>query len=182
MTDSFIFDRSHLALLRLSGADAPDLINRISTNNVNDLADGGPGTLTCFVTSKGRLIDLATVYRSGGDLWIIGGSGQARTLAENIDRYLFSEKCEVHDESGQTALLACLGAGAPGIVAQVTGLSLTLTDWPAFGQGTGQLGGADAVQVFHSPELPGGGYYLLTSKKAATRLRAPGPCAASATD
>ena len=171
MTESFVFDRSHLALLRLSGADAPDLVNRISTNNVKDLADGGPGALTCFVTSKGRLIDLAAVYRSGGDLWIIGGPGQARTLAENIDRYLFSEKCEVHDESGKTALLACLGAGAPGIVAQVTGLALT--DWPAFGQGMGKLGDSDEVRifVFHSSELPGGGYYLLAPKKEATRLR-----------
>ena len=45
-------DRSHLGRLRVSGADALDLLNRLSTNNLDDLAIGDvQGTV--LTTNKG---------------------------------------------------------------------------------------------------------------------------------
>ena len=62
-----LLDRSAFGRLRISGADGLDLLNRLSTNKVIDLASG-EGVSTVLTTNKGRIIDLLPVINLGDEL------------------------------------------------------------------------------------------------------------------
>ena len=55
--DAVLADRSDLGRLLIEGADALDLLHRLTTNDLLSLQPG-EGTAAAFVTAKGRLIDL----------------------------------------------------------------------------------------------------------------------------
>lgn len=107
-----LVDRSHLGRLKVSGADAIDLLNRLSTNKLDDLAVGDVmGTV--LTTNKGRIIDLLYVLRQDDHLLVITGPDTCQRVAEWIDFYTFIEDVVVEDVSDGTAILSLVGANVP---------------------------------------------------------------------
>ncbi len=103
-----LVDRSHLGRLKVSGADALDLLNRLSTNKLDDVAVGDvQGTV--LTTNKGRIIDLLYVLRQDDHLLVITGPETCERVAEWIDFYTFIEDVEVEDVSESTEMLSLLG-------------------------------------------------------------------------
>lgn len=105
------FDVSDSGRLRVSGDDAIDLLNRLSTNDLERL-EVGRGMGTTLTTNKGRIIDLLRVLRRDGDLLVLTSPGTQRRVAEWIDFYTFAEDVEVEDLTGDTAHWIIVGADA----------------------------------------------------------------------
>lgn len=165
-----LYDRSRIGLVRVTGDDAVELIGRISTNDVSKLTPGGPGILNAFTTNKGRMIDLVASYLAGDGLWMLGSPDCGPPTAANIERYVFSEDCEAIDEGGDHAVFCVLGEDATRAIATASGLDIA--GWPPFGQGTWTLNSGPALRVFHSAELPGGGYFVVAPAEAKTAAAA----------
>ncbi len=108
-----VVDRSHLGRLRISGADALDLLNRLSTNNLDDLAVGDVMG-TALTTNKGRVIDLLYALRRDDHLLVLTGPETRRRVAEWIDFYTFVEDVVVTDVTEETAMLSLVGRDAAG--------------------------------------------------------------------
>lgn len=105
------FDVSDSGRLRVSGDDAIDLLNRLSTNDLERL-EVGRGMGTTLTTNKGRIIDLLRVLRRDGDLLVLTSPGTQLKVAEWIDFYTFAEDVEVEDLTGDTAHWLIVGADA----------------------------------------------------------------------
>ena len=149
-----IADRSHLGRLKVSGADAIDLLNRLSTNKLDDLQIGDiQGTV--LTTNKGRIIDLLYVLRQDDHLLIITGPDTCRQVAEWIDFYTFVEDVEVEDVSDATAQISLIGGGAADALPQ-------LADIPAYSAAAVSIGEVDALAL-RTDALGGFGCELIVS-------------------
>ena len=102
-------DRSHIGRLKLTGEDALDLLNRLSTNKLDDLAPGGV-TGSVLTTNKGRIIDLLFIARQDDHLLVLTSPDTRNRVAEWIDFYTFVEDVEITDITENTAMLTLLGA------------------------------------------------------------------------
>lgn len=129
--------RSHLGRLKVSGADAIDLLNRLSTNKLDDLAVGDIQG-TALTTNKGRVIDLLYVLRQDDHLLVITGPDTCRRVAEWIDFYTFIEDVVVEDVSDGTAMLSLVGASVPHKLAP-------FADVPPFKSVSDSFGGIDTL-------------------------------------
>ena len=91
--------------LRLTGADARDLLNRLSTNSIDP--DGAPGAVsaTVLTSDRGRIVDLVYVIHCGDHQLLLTGPGQQENVTAFLDKYTIMEDLEVADITDDTELL-----------------------------------------------------------------------------
>ena len=114
-----LVDSSDAGRLLLTGDDALDLLNRLSTNELATLAVGG-GAATVLTTNKGRIVDLLRVHRSEDRLVVFTSPENQRRVAEWIDFYTFVEDVAVEDVTGETAMLSLTGLGSTKFLDELT--------------------------------------------------------------
>ena len=106
-----IVDRSYLGRLEITGGDAIDLLDRLSTNNLADLEQNGTmGTV--LTTNKGRVIDLLFVNRREDGLLVLTGPTTRTRVLEWIDFYTIMEDVTSRDATEETAMLSLIGEKA----------------------------------------------------------------------
>ena len=115
-----LLDRSYVGRLRLTGADALDLLDRLSTNKLQDL-DLGEGMYTVLTSNKGRVMDLLFVLKLEDHLLVLTGPENRQKVADWIDFYTFTEDVVVEDVTEQTAMPALIGPEAGRLLDKVTG-------------------------------------------------------------
>ena len=162
--------------LKLTGADARDLLNRLSTNLVDPNAPAGEVTATVLTSDRGRIVDLVYVAHCGDHQLLLTGAGQQDNVAAFLDKYTIMEDIEVEDITGRTALLALTGPAAGAIVSAVAGAladaGARVIALPGNPEGEGE--GADGPPRYRilAPAAQGGA--------AMQRLQAAGAVAISA--
>lgn len=120
-----VIDRSRIGRLKVSGDDALDLLNRLSTNKLDDLAiDAVMGAV--LTTNKGRIIDLLFALRQVDYLLLLTAPETRRRVAEWIDFYTFVEDVTVEDATDDTTMFSLMGDGA-------TDALPSLSDLPPYG-------------------------------------------------
>lgn len=119
-----LVERSHLGRLKMRGTDALDLLNRLSTNKLDDMLLGEVmGTV--LTTNKGRIIDLLFVVRQEDGLLVITGPETRQRVMEWIDFYTFVEDVEVQDVTDATAMLSVAGRKVTEALPQLSDLALS---------------------------------------------------------
>ena len=134
-----VIDRSHTGRLKAIGDDALDLLNRLSTNKLDDLAVGAVMGAV-LTTNKGRIIELLFVLRQADYLLILTALETRRRVAEWIDFYTFVEDVTVEDATEQTAMFSLMGDG----VADALPL---LADLPLYGSAALDVDGTTALAL-----------------------------------
>ncbi len=114
-----VLDRSDVGRLIVTGDDALDLLNRLSTNELATLEDGS-GAATVLTTNKGRIVDLLHVHRDGDRLVVFTSPGNQRRVAEWIDFYTFVEDVTVEDVTRGTAMLSLTGLDSTAFLDELT--------------------------------------------------------------
>jgi aminomethyltransferase len=110
-----IFDVSHMGEVWFRGPRAAEAVQRLVTNDVAKLVDGG-AMYSCACRPTGGIVDDLIVYRQSGDSFLIVVN------ASNIDKDYgwFVEQagslCEIVNRSDDFALLAVQGPKAVGLV------------------------------------------------------------------
>ena len=132
-----LLDRSPVGRLRLTGADALDLLDRLSTNKLDDLAVG-QGMYTVLTSNKGRILDLLFVLRLDDHLMVFTGPGNREQVAEWIDFYTFTEDVAVQDVTEETALVLLIGPEAPSLAGALMGGSTS--SLPRYGSTSASVG------------------------------------------
>lgn len=122
-----LLDRSYLGKISVSGSDALDILNRISTNDLQHLSVGTVCD-TVFATPKGRLIDYCRVIHSGDDLVLISSFFTVNHLIDWINRFIIFEDAEVKDVSSDYAWFTLLGSHAKQFLGHLTNSTLTDSD------------------------------------------------------
>ncbi len=101
-------DRSDCGRLWITGADALDLLNRLTTNQLETLPDGEARS-TVVTNGDARVIDHLRLAAVDGGMWCLTSPGRAEDVADWIDLYTFGEDATVEDESGNIAQLTVVG-------------------------------------------------------------------------
>jgi aminomethyltransferase len=154
---AIVVDRSGLGVLKITGETRLDLINRMSTQAVNEL-QSGEGTATILTTDIGRMIDRLLLYTSSDTVYALTGAGNA----VNIGRYLlgfvfYNDDFQLDDLTAETAILGVYGSEAPERLRPLFGeaVDIPLHHWR-------QLQSGDVTVYLHRTDpIAGHGYFVM---------------------
>ena len=113
-----LHDSSYTGRLKATGDDALDLINRLSTNGVVNLAPG-EGAPTVLTTDRGRILDLLGVVNTGNYVLLITSPDCQQAIIDWLDKYTIMEDLTVEDISGATAAYTLCGPASAAALAGV---------------------------------------------------------------
>ena len=119
-----IHDSSYTGRVKATGQDVLDLLNRLSTNEVDSL-QLGQGALTILTNDKGRIIDLITVYHMGEYILLFTSPAATEQVGQWIDKYTIVEDVVLEDLTHNTAMLSLLGPEAASFLGDVLRLDLS---------------------------------------------------------
>ncbi len=112
-----LVDRSNLGVLRFTGETRLDLINRMSTQKVNDLQPG-QGAATVLTTDIGRMLDRLLLFADSDSVLCLTGEDNGDSIARYLMRFVFfMDDFQVADLSAETAVLGVYGAQAQTMLA-----------------------------------------------------------------
>ncbi len=160
-----LVDRSSVGRLRFSGADGLDLLNRLSTNQLDSPAPG-EGKATVATTNKGRVVDLLLVTARLDHLLCMTSPGRQPAVMEWIEFYTFSEDVRVEELTPATALLGLTGPQAGQVL---TGLGAPVGDLPRFHSRDALVGGV-GVLIWHTFSSGAETYELMLPREKAAGL------------
>jgi folate-binding protein YgfZ len=103
-----LIDRSFLTKVRLVGADALDLLSRISTNDLGNLQLGF-GVQTVFTTEKGKVIDIVSVYRLRDSSIMLICHAPAEGVVGWLQKFIIMEDVTVTDVTSAFSLYSVFG-------------------------------------------------------------------------
>ena len=106
-------------ILRLTGEDARDLLNRLSTNEIDPEAPAGEIAVTVLTSDRGRIVDLVYVIHRGDHQLVLTSPGQQQNVIDFLDKYTIMEDLEVEDVTDSAALLTVTGPDAADILGRV---------------------------------------------------------------
>jgi len=159
-----VHDASYMGRLKATGDDGLDLLNRMSTNKVVDLA-AGEGAVTVLTTDRGRIIDVLGVVNQGEHVTLLTSPGRQQTIIDWLDKYTIMEDLMVEDVTSETVMLAVLGPDA----GKLLGLTSSAGPQDSLTIQSVQIGEYDALAV----EQPLGvlpRYWLMAAPDAAAGL------------
>ena len=165
LTQPCFADRSVNGRLWVTGEDALDLLNRLSTNQLESLPDH-TGTSTVLTNGDGRVIDLLNLGAVDNGLWCITSPGLTQTVTDWLDAYTFGEAITVLDRTADTFDIALVG---PGAQQALTEAGASIEDLGINRLQNASIAGID-VLVWH--RLVGGaeGYELIGADDEATLM------------
>lgn len=111
-----LYDHSPAGRLRAAGADALDLLNRLSTNRVDNLPPGH-GAPTILTTDRGRILDLLLVVNAGPYALLLTGPGSQAAVIAWLDKYTIMEDLTLTDITADTAQFTLCGPAAVQLIA-----------------------------------------------------------------
>ncbi len=165
------FDLSHFGKLRVTGKDAADLLNRISTNDLNGMRPG-MGKQTFLATEKGRVVDLCTVYAQQEGLLVRTSPNNSDNVKKWIEKFVISEDVKVEDVTNDFPMFFVAGPGAASFLKEFAHSSykafLDVSKMPRFNfirtfLGSSSGPGARDVFLSRTDFAMGNGYLLLVN-------------------
>ncbi len=122
---------SDAGLLKLTGEDARDLLNRLSTNLVDPKGAPGEVVATALTSDRGRIVDLVYVAHRGDHQIMITSPGQQQNVIDFLDKYTIMEDLEVEDVTGATAMVTATGPAAHEIIDRAQPIDAIRVNLPA---------------------------------------------------
>jgi aminomethyltransferase len=111
-----IFDTSHMACIRVDGADALELINYCFTRNISKLAPGRC-VYGAYLDEKGHCIDDAIVYRFDEERFMVCvNAGMGGTIAAHLDANKGQRQAVITDLTGTLAKVDIQGKNSARIL------------------------------------------------------------------
>ena len=150
-----LYDHSQAGRLRAAGADALDLINRLSTNRVDNLPPG-QGAPTILTTDRGRILDLLLVVNAGPYALLLTGPGSPPAVIAWLDKYTIMEDLTLTDITADTTQFTLCGPATRQLIA-AAGLadSSQLAELEPYAALTLDLAGQEVMLIYHPiGELP----------------------------
>lgn len=119
----FVVDVSGRAIVALTGADAQDLLQRLSTNDVSRLRKG-ESTQTILTSEKGRIVEVVSAVKlDEGRILLVGVSTQSDNLVRWIERYIIMENAKVEAATSDFSHFLIYGAQIEGDPRELQGLT-----------------------------------------------------------
>jgi folate-binding protein YgfZ len=123
-----LFDQSDRGKLELTGPEAPNFLQAMSTNDVLNLPLGG-GCEAFFTTPTAKIVEHALIYHTrradGQDaIWIDVAPGRAAALLQYLERYHIAEQFEITDRTAEFGQFHLAGPTARTVLEAAIGESI----------------------------------------------------------
>lgn len=148
-------------VLKLSGSDSLDLLNRLSTNRLDTLV-AGQGRQTVLTNEKGRIIDVLTLLIAQNEILALTSPEKQREVATWIKKYIVMEDVKVSDKTENYRFTEILGPAASAAARQITGdniLGMSMSGW-----NTVKVSTAESM-LFRAPSVAETSYIFMTSSE-----------------
>jgi aminomethyltransferase len=143
-------------MLKITGQTRLDLIDRMSTQRVNELKSG-QGAATILTTDIGRIIDRLILYATSDIVYALTGENNADPIARYLMSYVFfNDDFHLQNISADTAVLAIYG---PQAGAKVAAAGFADGELPRHHWREAQIGGA-AAYLHRTDAVTGDGYFV----------------------
>jgi len=144
-----LYDHSQAGRLRVEGDDALDLLNRLSTNRVDNLPPG-QGAPTILTTDRGRILDLLLVVNAGPYALLLTGPGSPPAVIAWLDKYTIMEDLTLTNITEDTAQFTLCGPAAGQLIA-AAGLAdrNQLDTMPPYAALTADIDGQEIMLIHH---------------------------------
>jgi folate-binding protein YgfZ len=109
--DLGIVDTSHFSRLEATGVDRQDLLHRLSTNSLLELA---PGEVrgTVLSNEKGRALDFLRVIPLDSSLLLVGSGGNEQSVSGWVGKFTITEDFNLNDITPSTVMASVIGPNA----------------------------------------------------------------------
>lgn len=165
-----VFDVSHMGEFILKGADALDLIQRVTSNDASVL-ENGKAQYSCFPNETGGIVDDLLVYcieKNSVYMLVVNASNIEKDWNWVVKHN--TKNVEMHNISAKTCLLAVQGPKATQVVQQLT--DLDVMNLPYYSFAKGKLLDIDNVLISATGYTGAGGVeiYFEDEKDNATKI------------
>lgn len=162
-----VFDVSHMGEFILKGANALDLIQRVTSNDASVLTDG-KAQYSCLPNNTGGIVDDLIVYKVDAETYMLVVN------ASNIDKdwnWISSHNTkgvDMKNISEDTSLLAIQGPNAIHALQKLT--DVKLADIPYYSFVKGKFNGVDNVVISNTGYTGAGGFELYFENQYAEKM------------
>jgi aminomethyltransferase len=139
-----VFDVSHMGEFEITGADRNSFINRLTSNDVDQLGQG-QAQYSALLTDAGTFIDDCLVYQFGDKLMLVVNASNIEKDWNHIVGHKGSADVRLRNISDDVALLAVQGPVALDLLQPLTGTNLTNIGYYHF-----EIGPVAGVECFIS--------------------------------
>ena len=141
-----LLDRSDLGVLEVTGRDRATFLHAMLSNDVKSLS-AGQGCAASFLDVHGKVQTLLVVLALDDRILLLTPPGLAAATLEALDKFLFSEKANFRDATGEHAVLVLAGPDALPLIRRLAG---TGPAEPAWSHTVGTIEGA-TVRLVRGP-------------------------------
>ncbi len=150
------FCKVYFDYLKFEGSDRLDLMNRLSTNEVNSLEKYRLAK-TILTSDKGRIIDVITIFNFGDFVFALCSGGNSDKVISHLDKYTIMDDFRAVNMAGSHDSLLFFGDDAESYCADVLGKSIPKPDHKTFS--AMQEEGNDAIIAPNNDGF--GGFYFI---------------------
>jgi len=115
-----IYNRSESAIIKFSGNDVLEFLQRLTTNDVSSLESYHYIT-TLFTNEKGRLIDRTSLIKIDDDYYLVGSKKNENVLLRWIEKYIITEDVQSENYSNKYVILDIIGPQAESYLTLICG-------------------------------------------------------------
>jgi folate-binding protein YgfZ len=120
-TSAILIDRAAQGKISVTGPDRASFLHALFTNDIARLTPG-TGCYSAYLTPLGRMISDMRVIETGDQILLDVEGFVASSLAERLDKLIFSENVQIANVTGDLAELGVHGPSAPAVLERITGV------------------------------------------------------------
>lgn len=162
-----LFDVSHMGQFIIEGAGSKELLQKVTTNNIEAL-ENGKAQYTALPNENGGLVDDLIIYKMADEKYfVVVNASNIEKDWNHISKYnTFGAK--MSNISDETSLLAIQGPKAIEVLQKLT--DVTLADIPYYHFTVGIVAGVEEVIISNTGYTGSGGFEIYFKNEVAEKL------------
>ncbi|MBH1959189.1 MAG: glycine cleavage system aminomethyltransferase GcvT [Flavobacteriia bacterium] len=163
-----IFDVSHMGQFFVEGPAAKDLLQYVTTNNVDTLEDG-KAQYTCLPNGSGGIVDDLIVYKMAGEKYfVVVNASNIDKDWNHISKYNEKFGAKLTNASDEMSLIAVQGPKAAETLQKLTDSNLAEIPFYHFSEGT--VAGISNVIISNTGYTGSGGFEIYFQNADAVKM------------
>ena len=163
-----IFDVSHMGQFFIEGVAAKDLLQFVTTNNVDTL-ENGKAQYTCLPNGNGGIVDDLIVYKMNDEKYfVVVNASNIEKDWNHMSKYNEKFGAKLTNSSDEMSLLAIQGPKAAETLQKLT--ETNLSEIPYYHFTVGKIAGIDDVIISNTGYTGSGGFEIYFKNEDAEKL------------
>lgn len=163
-----IFDVSHMGQFLVEGAAAKDLLQYVTTNNVDNL-ETGKAQYTCFPNGNGGIVDDVIIYKMADEKYfVVVNASNIEKDWEHLKKHNEKYNATLTNRSDELSLIAIQGPKAAETLQKLT--DTNLSELPYYHFTEGNVAGVGDVMISNTGYTGSGGFEIYFENASAEKI------------